>query len=124
MNVFVASQLPVRTRAGTDLVVGLREVDDHERIGVARGDLLGLGVVARLLGVVLHPLADLSALAFPGLDERVAEALSVGVVAVAEVDGLALCSAELVVHRRRKRRSLEVVGRRYPVEEAVVLDRR
>ena len=49
----------------TDLGEGLREIDDHDRVGVPRGDLLGLRVVARLLGVVDDLLADRAAEVLP-----------------------------------------------------------
>ena len=51
---------------GADLRVRLREVEDHNGIGIAARDLVSLGVVGRQLGVVDDGFADLAAEALPG----------------------------------------------------------
>ena len=54
--------------------------------------------------------------------ENFRQAGPIGVVAGADVDRLALCATELLVHEVGEGRALERVGRRGPVDEAVIVE--
>ena len=97
-NVFFGSKFPVRTSAGPTLskVSGKSMITSAS--GLPRRDLLGLGVVARLLGVVDDRLRRSSPpLASQASVNVLAQAGAVGVVTGADVDRLALGSAELLL---------------------------
>ena len=96
MNVFVGSHLPVRTSAGPTFAKVSGKSMITQPSGLPDAICCGLGVVARLLRVVDHLLADRAALGLPGFGERVGQAGAVGVVAGADVDRLALAPPRLL----------------------------